>query len=620
LPRARKTLGLLLTILLLAAVAVPGGDATAAAAPPRPHYELRLDLDLERNVLTAVQTLDYTNPTTATLASLVFHVMPAYYGAFALTSTSVDSQVVTPTLDGIVLELSLPRSLPPGQATQVVLRYRLNLPPSDGRFGAANGIIALGDWFPVLAIYQGGWDRHRYTEIGDAFFADLADYDVYLTTSQPATVAATGEVVTHQDRDWQLRARQVRDFALAVSTRYQVQSKDLPALRGSSPSGLDGVTLSIYYSAEQAPEAAEALVIGAEAVRWYVAKFGPYPYPNLGIAVTGFQNPIHNAQEHPCLIFLRSDMLVSSRTNLRILTAHELAHQWFYAMVGNDQLHDPWLDEALVTAISLDFFRQRYPDEYADLWRSWGDFRNNAPVNRGIYDFPNGTTYFSAIYRQGATFLRELSEAMGEAAYWQGLKSYFETQRFRLARPQDFFRAMRAAAPQVDLLPLYRRYFDYPFLQYTRLTLDVDAPANGAWAGARLPLRLEADAPHVQVQALLDDQPLAAGDRLAAITLDAALPAGEHTLLLIADDEGLNRVERRLIFTVVQPTATPAASPTRPSPTRVGEGGEVASTATPSPAPLNPLDDRWAVWRLVGALAIVAVVSLLLAGWRLLRK
>ena len=610
-PRAHKTLGLLLTILILTAVAVPGGGATAAAAPPRPHYELRLDLDLERNVLTAVQTLDYTNPTTATLASLVFHVIPAAYGAFALTSTSVDSQVVTPTLDGIVLELSLPRSLPPGQATQVVLRYRLNLPPSDGRFGAANGIIALGDWFPVLAVYQGGWDRHRHTDIGDAFFADLADYDVYLTTSQPATVAATGEVVTYKDRDWQLRARQVRDFALAVSTRYQVQAKDL-----------NGTTLSIYYPAEQAPEAAEALVIGAEVVRWYVDRLGPYPYPNLGIAITGYKNPIHNAQEHPCLIFLRSDMLVSSRTNLRILTAHELAHQWFYAMVGNDQLHDPWLDEALATAISLDFFRQRYPDEYAELWRSWGDFRNNTPVNRGIYDFPNGTTYFAAVYRQGATFLRELSEAMGEAAYWQGLKSYFEAQRFRLARPQDFFRAMRAAAPQVDLLPLYRRYFDYPFLQYTRLTLAVEAPANGAWAGARLPLRLEADAPRVQVQALLDDQPLAAGDRLEAITLAAALPAGEHTLLVIADDDGLNRVERRLTFTIVQPTATPTTPPTRPQPTSTvhGGGGEAASTATPSPAPLNPLDNRWAVWRLVGAVAVVVAVSLLVAGWRLLRK
>jgi hypothetical protein len=605
LPRAHKTFGLLLTILVLAAVAAPGGDSAIAiaAAPPRPHYELHLDLDLERNVLTAVQTLDYTNPTTATLGSLVFHVMPAYYGSFALTSTTVDSEVVTPTLDGIVLELSLPRSLPPGQATQVVLQYRLNLT----LFGAANGIIALGDWFPVLAVYQGGWDRHRYTEIGDAFFTDLADYDVFLTTSQPATVAATGEVVTHQDRDWQLRARQVRDFALAISTRYQVQSKDL-----------DGVTLSIYYPPEQAPEAAEALVIGAEAVRWYVDRLGPYPYPNLGIAVASKQ--AHNAQEHPCLVFLRSDMLAGSRTNLRILTAHELAHQWFYGMVGNDQLHDPWLDEALVVAVSLDFFRQHYPDEYADLWESWGDFRNNTPVNRSIYDFPDGTTYFDVVYRQGATFLRELSEAMGETAYWQGLQSYFQAQRFRLARPQDFFRAMRAAAPDVDLLPLYRRYFDYPFLQYTHLTLDVEAPANSAWAGARLPLHIEADAPHVQVQALLDDQPLVAGDRLEAITLDAALPAGEHTLLVIADDDGLNRVERRLTFTVVQPTVTPTTPPPRPSPTRVEEEGEVASTATPSPTPLNPLGDRLTVWRLVGALAIVATVSLLVAGWRLIHK
>jgi anti-sigma-K factor RskA len=79
-------------------------------------------------------------------------------------------------------------------------------------------------------------------------------------------------------------------------------------------------------------------------------------------------------------------------------------------------------------------------------------------------------------------------------------------------------------------------------------------------------------------------------------------------------------VERRLTFTVVQPTVTPTTPPPRPSPTRVEEEGEVASTATPSPTPLNPLGDRLTVWRLVGALAIVATVSLLVAGWRLIHK
>lgn len=34
---------------------------------------------------------------------------------------------------------------------------------------------------------------------------------------------------------------------------------------------------------------------------------------------------------------------------LPALVAHELSHQWFYALVGNNQATDPWLDESLAT-------------------------------------------------------------------------------------------------------------------------------------------------------------------------------------------------------------------------------------------------------------------------------
>src|SRR2546426_6145047 len=30
-------------------------------------------------------------------------------------------------------------------------------------------------------------------------------------------------------------------------------------------------------------------------------------------------------------------------------TSHELGHQWFFGLVGNDQGRDPWIDEGLAT-------------------------------------------------------------------------------------------------------------------------------------------------------------------------------------------------------------------------------------------------------------------------------
>ena len=34
---------------------------------------------------------------------------------------------------------------------------------------------------------------------------------------------------------------------------------------------------------------------------------------------------------------------------LGLITAHEIAHQWFYSLVGNNQARDPWLDEGFAS-------------------------------------------------------------------------------------------------------------------------------------------------------------------------------------------------------------------------------------------------------------------------------
>ena len=37
------------------------------------------------------------------------------------------------------------------------------------------------------------------------------------------------------------------------------------------------------------------------------------------------------------------------RETVPALAAHEVAHMWFYALLGNNQARDPWLDESFAT-------------------------------------------------------------------------------------------------------------------------------------------------------------------------------------------------------------------------------------------------------------------------------
>ena len=69
-------------------------------------------------------------------------------------------------------------------------------------------------------------------------------------------------------------------------------------------------------------------------------RFGPYPWPSLNLAVVPDLDRV--GIEYPTMIFLGENGI--ART-----TTHEVAHQWFYSLVGNDQARDPVLDEGLAT-------------------------------------------------------------------------------------------------------------------------------------------------------------------------------------------------------------------------------------------------------------------------------
>src|SRR5947207_2849802 len=74
-------------------------------------------------------------------------------------------------------------------------RLALAPPATPGRLAATARGMALGNWFPIVAVHRGDWDRRQYVDTGDAFFSQVADFDLTLTTSGPAQVVATGQRV-----------------------------------------------------------------------------------------------------------------------------------------------------------------------------------------------------------------------------------------------------------------------------------------------------------------------------------------------------------------------------------------------------------------------------------------
>src|SRR5205823_639851 len=108
----------------------------------------------------------------------------------------------------------------------------------------------------------------------------------------------------------------------------------------------DAVVISSFPPAWQAV-GERAADISADAVSRYDAHFGAYPYTELDVlpvTASGFEGV-----EYPGLIMIGKSYYQQTQKkpgiDMQDVVVHEVAHQWWYNVVGDDQLREPWLDE-----------------------------------------------------------------------------------------------------------------------------------------------------------------------------------------------------------------------------------------------------------------------------------
>ena len=347
----------------------------------------------------------------------------------------------------------------------------------------------------------------------------MADYDVTLTTTRPVIVAGSGQLVEQDGTRWRFRANAVRDFALAASPTYAVHTV-----------AVEGTTVTGYgFSAGRARLYAER---GADFVRWFGARLGAYPYPSLAI-VDGDLPASYGGMEYPGLVLISAQLSAPSPVDgsaLDVLLAHEIAHQWFYSWVGNDQISDPWLDEAFAQYLPVLYYAEARPALYqAALERATRAGGEGRPVDSTVYDFPSDGPYFGVVYRRGARFLHALRTRLGEGAFFALLREHVATHRDRLATPRAFL-DLAQSQTTANLNPLIAEYFGYAAFRYpTVQTWTLEVPAI-PWQGPT-ELFVGADFPVTRVELWLDGRLLAGGPE-NAVTVDlTGVEAGEYVLL-----------------------------------------------------------------------------------------
>ena len=145
-------------------------------------------------------------------------------------------------------------------------------------------------------------------------------------------VAAIGKEAASNSTYVQIIASQERDFALAIVPRQAIQVVQDTVL---------GVTMRYAFTHDTTPR--QTLQHALDAVSFLTLKYGAYNQNEIDLVElkgkeSGYEIP---------------GMLIS--TTDRSTVVHEVAHLWFYGMVGNNQFKEAWVDESLTEWIT-----QRY--------------------------------------------------------------------------------------------------------------------------------------------------------------------------------------------------------------------------------------------------------------------
>jgi hypothetical protein len=438
---------------------------TLPAASPvlqRPAYDLAARWDGQGQLLVE-ERIRFRNPADRAVERLTLHVEAARQpGVFTLDratwETASASLAITGTLRGATLDLALPGPLGPDAQAEITLTYTLDLPNQAGFLGNTQRQVNLGNWFPRLPVYQPeiGWIVHDASNLGEIHLFSAADFTVRLQLPETLVVAASAPA-RREDAWLTYELAGGRNFVLSFSSQYEVASTTL-VLTSTQPAR--SVELIHYSFPGQDQNAQVALETMRQAVALYSSLYGAYPYPSLSMVEGDF----FDGMESDGLFFLGQEYYAlydgTPANYLVALTAHEVSHEWWYSMVGNDQALEPWLDESLATYSELLFYEHYHP-ELVDWWWEYRvqRFGPGGWVNSRVYDFTEFRPYINAVYLRGALFLADLRAQMGDEDFMAFLKTYANQKTGKIASASDFWEILRQFVDPAVLEAVRSQYF-----------------------------------------------------------------------------------------------------------------------------------------------------------------
>lgn len=437
------------------------GDIDAFVNRNRYYIEASLEFDGSVTVLHGAERVRYTNHTADTLKEVVFRLypnIPALGGRMEIYRAEVNGAAVEPVIAERATTLILPLEQPagPGDSVEVTLQFSTaaerGMYASYGAYGFQDQTFSGPEWYPALSVYEEGrgWWTERPSTVGDAGYLESGLYEVKLTVPETFVVAMSGSEIGVEEgsgtKTYHYVSGPMRDLLLVASPIY-----------GKITDVVDDIAVNVYFWPGGEAAAEQILEISLNTLRIFNEQFGPYPFAEFDVAET-FN---YTAIEYPGIVVVGDRNWVPGDPFMEIATAHEIGHQWFYSLIGNDQVNHPWIDESLTSFTEYVYLRDMYGEkrlkETIEGDRNWYNYYKSTGAPDLVLNLPAAAyadnNYGVIVYTKGPLFFYELENLLGRERFKAAIQLYFQRQRYEVATSADVLAAFEdATGEELDAL------------------------------------------------------------------------------------------------------------------------------------------------------------------------
>lgn len=407
------------------------------------NYEIVATLDSDNRTLAYTAQVNVQNDGQDSIAELYFHLYGNMYKSddSNIAIVSVTDNMGTPISfkmedDNQLIRVALNDALDSGNETVLIFTCMVTIPIMEDRYGIArDGEIQMSLFYPQLSVYDGnGWNTAPMNTVGDGRYAEMSNYTLTIEVPSQYELACNGMELSRKENGdvttyiFQADAR--REIIFIAFTDYVRMERSV------------GETKILGYFNRSRSRAGMEQVMDAAAfsMEYYSKIFTEYPYDTLVVTNGAWATKREISMEYSGLITVAFGDEDYANT---VTTYHEMAHQWFYSLVGNDESAEPWLDESFATfstALCLEASGYEVSEAYWKIYEIQSNSADGVGVNCA-YD--EAQVYEWVFYGRGSIFLKELMDTIGKVEFLSILSDYCQTYSYQIVSTQDFLEILR---------------------------------------------------------------------------------------------------------------------------------------------------------------------------------